>query len=619
MTGGQGRWHGRDVTVLHVDDDPAFLEMVGTFLEREDDRLDVETAESAAEGVERLAEGGVDCVVSDYDIPERNGIAFLERVREDHPDLPFILFTGKGSEEVASDAISAGVTDYLQKQAGDDRYALLANRIRNAAERTRAQRERRRNERHFEAVLNDPKMLISVLDPDGTVRKVNETAMELVDAEYESVVGEPFWETPWWEPERRPDLREWIDRAAAGEYVDYEIEHPTREGDWRHVSGTIRPVADEAGHVVSLLVAGRDRSAFRTRERDLELLRERMEFVLEATDSHIWIADFETNETEIYGPTESLYGVGGEKVGDTEYFFEHLVHPEDRAAVAQAFDNVGRGERRHLDVEFRTHPDLGERRWLHSEGVVRSEGETPRLIGLTTDVTGRKQREEALERQNDRLEEFAGIVSHDLRNPLNVAEGRLTLARGDCDSEHLDAVSDAHARMKTLIDDLLAIAREGRTVTDLTTVEVAELIERCWQHVATADATLVVEADVTVRADRSRLRQLVENLVRNAVEHGSTSSQPQADDAVEHGGDGVTVTVGALPDGFYVADDGPGIPAAERERIFEMGHTGGDGGTGLGLAIVAQIVEAHDWSIRATESEAGGVRFEITDVDVVDS
>jgi len=103
------------IRLLHVDDEADFAETAGAFLEREDGRITVETAEDADVALSRLAETAVDCVVSDFDMPGRNGIEFLRVVRAEYPDLPFILFTGKGSEEVASEAISAGVTDYLQK------------------------------------------------------------------------------------------------------------------------------------------------------------------------------------------------------------------------------------------------------------------------------------------------------------------------------------------------------------------------------------------------------------------------------------------------------------------------------------------------------------------------
>jgi signal transduction histidine kinase len=174
--------------------------------------------------------------------------------------------------------------------------------------------------------------------------------------------------------------------------------------------------------------------------------------------------------------------------------------------------------------------------------------------------------------------------------------------------------------MDALIDDLLTIARDGETVTDTETIALSGLVARCWGTVDTADAELWVTTDHTVRADGARLRQLFENLLRNAVEHGSTGDRTSSDAAVEHAGEGVTVTVGSLPDGegFYVEDDGPGIPEGEREQVFENRYSM-EGGTGLGLAIVRRIAEAHGWEVDAAKGEDGGARFEVRGVTVLTS
>ncbi|PSP94305.1 hypothetical protein BRC84_04440 [Halobacteriales archaeon QS_1_68_44] len=172
-----------------------------------------------------------------------------------------------------------------------------------------------------------------------------------------------------------------------------------------------------------------------------------------------------------------------------------------------------------------------------------------------------QERADELAKQNERLDKFASIVSHDLRNPLSVARGRLDLARMTGDEEHYRAVERAHERMDELVSGLLTLAP-------------------------------------TVEADPERLRQLLENLFTNAAEHGDGAT---------------TVTVGRLGDGFYVADDGVGIPADERGGIFQSGRSSTEGGTGLGLVIVETVAEAHGWTVSATESEAGGARFEFRD------
>jgi signal transduction histidine kinase len=206
-------------------------------------------------------------------------------------------------------------------------------------------------------------------------------------------------------------------------------------------------------------------------------------------------------------------------------------------------------------------------------------------------------------RETDRLAEFARTVGHDLRNPLNVAKGKLALAREECDSEHLPAIERALDRIETLSDDLLAVSpeREHEYATD--PVVVANAVDECWQTVETPTATLSNDVDHIIQADRDRLKRLLENLIRNAVEHG---------------GQNVVVMTGDLDTGFYIEDDGPGIPEPARDHVFRSGYSTAPNGTGLGLSVVEKIVDDHDWNVRVTEGSFGGTRFEITDVELSD-
>lgn len=225
------------------------------------------------------------------------------------------------------------------------------------------------------------------------------------------------------------------------------------------------------------------------------------------------------------------------------------------------------------------------------------------LASTTGAALVRADREEALrrqrrllERQNERLEEFTSVVSHDLRNPLSVARGRIELSVDSGDLSHLDAASTALDDMESLIDDLLELAKQGHTVGTTQRVSLADTTERAWRNLSSDGAKIQIE-DTELEADPDRLRQLFENLFKNAVVHA---------------GPDPNIRVGPLSDdaGFFVADDGPGIPPDERERIFEIGYTGHEDGTGFGLSIVRRIAEAHEWSVRVTESELGGVQFE---------
>jgi PAS domain S-box-containing protein len=217
-------------------------------------------------------------------------------------------------------------------------------------------------------------------------------------------------------------------------------------------------------------------------------------------------------------------------------------------------------------------------------------------IAFYVDISEQKE----LQRENDRLDQFTSVVSHDLRNPLNVAQGHLDLARETCDTDHLDQVADAHDRMNALIEDVLTLAREGKAVTDTETIDLAVLTERCWRNVATAEATLETDLSRSLEADEGRLQQLLENLIRNAVEYGGTD---------------VTVTIGELQDGFYVADDGPGIPEDHLDDVLTPGYSTSEEGTGFGLAIVKEVADAHGWETAVSNGSKGGARIEVTGVE----
>ncbi|QPV61619.1 PAS domain S-box protein [Halosimplex litoreum] len=969
------------IRVLHVDDEPDLADLASTFVEREDERFTVETAASASEGLERLDEAAFDCIVSDYEMPGRNGIAFLETVRSEYPELPFILYTGKGSEEVASDAISAGVTDYLQKGSGTSQYTVLANRIANAVEQYRSKREletsrerlslffdqsplgviewnddfevarineraeailgygaddlvgdswerivpdsdrepvgnvvsnllrdedgyhsintnvRRdgerivcewhnrvvtdddgetvavfsqfqditdrkarepageletrvmdeapvgitlsdpsrddnplvyandrfeqltgytesevlgrncrflqgertagepvaamrtaidagdpvtvelrnyredgtefwnrvsiapvrtsdgeitnyvgfqrdvtgekerelqleRKERRFQAIFDDPNILVGLIDTDGTVLDINRTAMEYVAATREELIGQPFWATPWFDHSEAVQraVEGWIDRAADGEYVEFEADLVGPTGEPYTVEGVFRPVTNDDGEVVSLLVSDRDITERKRRERELR----QYEAYLEESSDIVTVLDEAGTITYQSPAVERILGYETDALVGRNGF--GYVHPDDEDEVREAFSDLVAGPEEMVTVEcrFRTADDAW--RWLEIRGTNRldhdavegivtnnwditgriereqeleetnallstlietfpvgvlAEDESrnvlmvnDRLLELFDtsrapdevigtdcerlaaelgerfvdperfvariadlvdrrdsvrdeevslrdgrtfarsyepielpdgfghlwvyrDITDRKDREQALTEERDRLDEFASVVSHDLRNPLNVAQGRLKFVQRECDTEHLEAIATALHRIERITEDVLWLAREGRDIGALTPVALDAAIDDAWtlvtDDVAHAELRRATDGDPLppIEADDDRLYQLLENLFGNAVEHG---------------GQDVVVTVGALEDGFYVEDDGPGIPEGERDDIFDAGYSTRETGTGFGLNIVEQIAEAHGWDISVTEGADGGVRFAIRGV-----
>jgi PAS domain S-box-containing protein len=726
------------ITVFHVDDDPEVASLTADFLEREHDNLSVRTESCPQTVAEMITDESkscdADCIVSDYDMPRMDGLELFEAIRESGDECPFILYTGKGSEEIASEAIHRGVTEYLQKSSGQDHYTLLGNRIRHAVSEHRKHNALQESEGRYRSLVEQSPNAVHVIK-DGEMVYANRQFVELLDADSRSeMLG--LSPTDYVHPDDRAAAEERIQRLMEGEPTGRHVgKIVTLDGETKHVEvadSRITHDGEPAGQVVlsditdrktrereirtakrkfeavfeysndaifvvdveadeiidcnpaatelvgysreellsmtasdlhphnlpkfmsfadSVLEDGhgwteelscyhkdgteipaeisaavceiegrrcivtniRDVTGRKRRERELARVRERMEFALRRTDAVIWELDPETGDIRTYpDPCPVLEGT----IDDIEEFLRQA-HPSDRSALRDAL-STGTETGEPARTEFRTREGI-DTEWVGFRvEPVSNDDRTARLTGVARDITEQKRHERRVQRQKDRLEEFAEVASHDLRNPLSIAAGRLSLAAEECECETLDGVGDALDRMDRIIEDILWLAREGGEVDDLDPVDLGSIVRSTWDD-ATADHDSVelvgrnggIEELGTIDADCRLLRRLLGNLFRNAVKHGSTSDQNESDDTA------VTVTVGTLgdADGFYVADDGPGIPEEERDRVFERGHSTAEDGTGFGLSIVGRVTDAHGWTVRVTESDAGGARFEILGVD----
>ncbi|WP_458187235.1 PAS domain S-box protein [Haladaptatus sp. NG-WS-4] len=721
------------IVVLHMNDDEDVLDLAATFLERESRQLRLRTAASYETGSEMLHEGGIDCMVCDYELGDSNGLDFLETVRATYPGLPFILFTSAGSEEIASRAISAGVTDYIQKELSTEQYAVLANRIQNAVHSYRTENALRESEERYRTVVEGSHDAIYIYQEDHFTF-VNERACEITGYDEDELLGMNVWSIV--HPDDHDRVKAIASNRERGEHdvSTYEARFLTKDGDVRNGDFSVRKTNYDG--LPAAIGSVRDITDRKRTENRLNALIEHSHDILTLID--------ETGVVKYESPSIERLGYGRkELLGELAFDY---IHPDDRPNVVQTFSHVLEEPDRNPTVTYRFRHADGSWRYLETTGENRLED--PAIEGLvhnSRDVTERERREETLEalhdttrelmqaetstavseiavctardvlhlpltgiweyddrsfrlvarteehrteygeqdsvsdrsatldafesgetvvrrrhanetesealvplgdrgvmafgsetlsdfdvtyaqllaantaaaldraerederkanqreleRQNERLEEFASVVSHDLRNPLNVAQGYLDMYQVTGKDDHLNRIQRAHDRMENIVADVLTLARHGQTVSETEPIAGRVITTNAWASVETGEATLDVSWDSTIEADGSRLQQLLENLFRNAIEHA---------------GPDVTVRVGQLVDGFFVADDGPGIPTADYESVFESSYSTDDSGTGFGLTIVKQIAEAHDWRVSVTEAEGGGARFEFTGV-----
>ncbi|WP_435345662.1 PAS domain S-box protein [Haloarchaeobius sp. HRN-SO-5] len=646
--------------VLIVSDDAELRRRIAAPLEGTDLTVEVLTAAGFTDAVDRLADGDLECIVSDA-TTVANAPAVLQATRERHPALPLLVVAEYSADDGSGTAVME-VVDFLDGVGTPGSDDAFAGWVANSVVHTPTGAGPRGGTRP-EAVVGDVRRsLVDASSPMDVERAVCEQLTlggQYTFAwigEYDRHEGQVV---PWvsasatrdWpvnvtfpvgRSTGRPSVVERALRTRELQVVDDIASHDAAV-PWRGAATdrdcaavVVAPLYSERELYGVLGVYSRDDAGFS--ERELRALREiagSVSHVLETIairgriDQQERVLDRYERLVETVGDGMYALDSGGHfmTVNDallstTGYsreglLGEHISIVLDDESVARGRRTIKRlmrgtrteGETQEVTVrtkDGRTYPGEVQIALLPHDEQFRG------TVGVVRDITERKRREQELRRQNDRLDAFASIVSHDLRNPLGVSQGYLELAMDDASDDvtaSLEHVADGLDRMEDIVSDVLALARRGQTVTETEATDLETLVGEAWSNVETGSATLSVTETAVVDADRSRLLRAFENLFRNAVEHG---------------GDDVTVDVGLVydvaeadtscPVGFYVADDGPGMPAGVGENAFDSAFTTSNEGLGIGLWVVREVASAHDWTTRVAESGSGGARFEFVDV-----
>lgn len=477
----------------------------------------------------------------------------------------------------------------------------------------------------FERLVDNGSDAIISIDAESQIVYANEAAERVFGYEPAELEGEPLTVLM---PDRFHDQHH--------NAIDAYLQTGVRNLDWNSIE---LPAQHSDGHEIPLSITFEEHEyegetvfsgimrdiserrayertlrALQTRSQQLMRARDHEEIAQTAVDAAQEVLDLPVSSVYLYDETSDVL----RPTAHTPAVFEHVGEPPtfegDDSLAWRAFES---GDAEYFEDSAGTET-LNEDTAVGAElifpltdaGVLIAGRPDPgefdgRTIELAKVLAAsveaameRASRTAELQRQNERLEQFASILSHDLRDPLNAAGTLVALARDEHESEFLEELEETHGRMETLIEDVLKLTRQGQSVGETASLSLRDLAEDAWATAGGQGATLEVEDGVgSVEADATRLRTLFENLFGNAVRHA---------------GDAPTVRVGRLADGtgFYVADNGPGIPEAVRDEVFAYGYTDSESGTGLGLNIVQTVAEAHGWDATITASWADGARFE---------
>jgi PAS domain S-box-containing protein len=604
-----------------------WADAIAESLETTRSRLVVHGVPDAATARADHEPAALDCVISEYALPDETGTAFLSSYVGD-ADLPSLLLAREDAQPTAAEVMSADVTDYFVVDRMDEPVATLAESIENAVTK--------RNASHHERL---------------------EFALELADAgawEYELGTGTMWWNEQardihgvspgrtlspsgleeLYAPCDRQRIRDAFDRALdEREPFDEIAELDSDDRQWVRIRG--KPVTS-GGSVDAIRGSCQDVTSFKRREEQFKFLHSAATELMQASSreeaaqitidaaKHILgyakaalrLVDENNEVLRVFATTKDNVAAAGER---PDYRVDEDVPAAEtyRRGEPNVFsdlnvtqDEYERGALRSgLYVPVGDHgvfscgnlePDAYDRTDVNIVAV---------LTKLTATALGRIKVDRELRQKRDQLEDFTGTVAHDLRNPLNSADGYLDIARRNPRDADFEVIQDSLDRMAAIIDDLLRLARAGKSLDDVTPVSLADVTEEAWQHVQTDGLTMAVEDDIVIDADRERLLHVLENLFRNAIDHNDPP---------------VSLTVGALEatrtsggasrSGFFVEDDGTGIPPDAREDAFEHGYTSLEDGTGFGLSIVQHVADAHGWHVEITEGRANGARFEFGNV-----
>ncbi len=584
--------------ILYVDDEPGLLDLGVSFLELESD-FHVDSALSAEDALQTLPIPSYDAIVSDYQMADLDGIGFLKKVRERYGRIPFILFTGRGREEVVIEAINASVDFYLQK-GGDTnaQFAELAHKIRHAIRRRRAELEKDQSEeKFFKLFLTSPSLEAIADAKTGILVDVNDACVKTTGYSRDELIGRHFLDPAIFTNSIERG-KFFSDLERNGIVYNFQTTIQTKNGHDRIIVLTSQKI--RVGDDEFLFTQAVDITDSRSRR----MLAQAMDLAQLVN----WEFDVATKTFMFDDRFYALYGTSAEREGGTvmsvEKYGKEFVHPDDIHVMSDVA--------RDIQSPHPSHVSMFEHRIIRRDGEVRhivvriaitkdEQGRTVKTHGANQDITDRKRMEESLRQANRKLGLLTGITRHDIKNQLFALKAFLSIAS--------EKTSDAATVRDSLVNAVQAADIIEEQIAFTKEYELIGSENPIWQNPsAVLDATLrevhmdgvvitnSLDPGLEVYSD-PMLRKVLFNLLDNALRHGERVSKIQVS-ARSHGDDLLIVW----------EDNGVGIAQDDKDLIFERGF---GKNSGLGMFLAREILSLTGITIRETGEPGRGARFEI--------
>lgn len=689
--------------VLFVDDEPDLAELASKKVEKESNFLECHHETEVEKALGKISE--FDCIVSDYRMPDKNGLEFLEEVRKKFPDLPFILQTSAGNEKIASKAITAGVTEYLRKDEDENNFEKLCEVIENSILEDQAELEtskhhlrnifqnssvevflkdtegeyklmnssaaecfgyepreipgktaeelfieedaeeirevderiletgegitgeysrtingeekhfmtskfphkneegevdgiigisrditsRKMKKRRLETIFNNAKDIMGFIDTDRTILRMNDTVEDYFENSKEDILGEKLGSYNYFFPE--DEVKEMFNsEVLKGNSVKKTVETEDKDGDQKIFNFSLIPIKDDQNNVSSVLAEIQDVTETKRNERQLEA-------IFDSSFGLIGVVDPEGKILRVNKSVEDVFGVDNKEITGKHYReIDNIIESKtlnqvhDKFVKSSYFQELLKKDIFRHEVSIEKPDGRTAILDVSLKPVKNENGEITSVIAEGRDITSLKSSERQLKDQNKRLERFSRILSHDLRNPLNVASGYLDLAEETGNQKDFEKAKNAIKRMDEIIEELLTLSGKPSEF-EKEQLNLKDVFREAYSFVD-ANPDYTVEQDMELVGGKSGIVRMFENMIVNSVDHNED----------------VEIEVGSIENGFYYKDDGK--ITEDIDKVTEYGYTSSENGNGVGLSVIHRVAEINDWNLNIVKSDDGALKFE---------